>query len=65
MKLEITNNEYRQFVEVGRDSIAHKMIGGEHLTDAKTAISTSIGIIRLTGLQMLEDAQYVEEIILC
>lgn len=30
---EITNNEYRQFVEWVRDSIAHKLIGGDHLTE--------------------------------
>lgn len=28
---EITNNEYRQFVNWVKDSIAHKLIGGEHL----------------------------------
>jgi len=28
---EITNNEYRQFVYWVRDSIAHRMLGGEHL----------------------------------
>ena len=28
---EITNNEYRQFVYWVRDSIAHRLIGGEHL----------------------------------
>ncbi len=30
---EITNNEYRQFVEWVRDSLAHRLIGGEHLID--------------------------------
>ena len=30
---EISNNEYRQFVEWVRDSIAHRMLGGEHLLD--------------------------------
>ncbi len=30
---EITNNEYRQFVQWVRDSIAHKMIGGDHLIE--------------------------------
>ncbi len=30
---EITNNEYRQFVFWVRDSIAHKLIGGDHLLD--------------------------------
>ena len=28
---EITNNEYRQFVDRTRDSIAHKLIGGDHI----------------------------------
>lgn len=28
---EITNNEYRQFVNKTRDSIAHKLIGGDHI----------------------------------
>lgn len=28
---EITNNEYRQFVYWVRDSIAHRLIGGEHI----------------------------------
>ncbi len=30
---EITNNEYRQFVEYVRDSIAHQMLGGDHLKE--------------------------------
>jgi len=30
---EITNNEYRQFVFWVTDSIAHRMLGGEHLFD--------------------------------
>jgi len=30
---EITNNEYRQFVFWVKDSIAHKLIAGEHLID--------------------------------
>lgn len=30
---EITNNEYRQFVEWVRDSLAHRLIGGEHLIE--------------------------------
>jgi len=30
---EITNNEYRQFVFWVRDSLAHRLIGGEHLLD--------------------------------
>jgi len=30
---EISNNEYRQFVEWVRDSLAHRLIGGEHLID--------------------------------
>lgn len=30
---EITNNEYRQFTDWVRDSLAHRMIGGEHLID--------------------------------
>ena len=30
---EITNNEYRQFVYWVRDSLAHRLIGGEHLID--------------------------------
>src|SRR4051812_33459940 len=28
---EITNNEYRQFVYWVRDSLAHRLIGGDHL----------------------------------
>ncbi len=28
---EITNNEYRQFIDFIRDSVAHTMIGGEHM----------------------------------
>ena len=30
---EISNNEYRQFVEWVRDSLAHRLIGGDHLID--------------------------------
>jgi sulfatase modifying factor 1 len=30
---EISNNEYRQFVEWVRDSLAHRLIGSEHLID--------------------------------
>lgn len=30
---EITNNEYRQFTEWVRDSLAHRLLGGEHLID--------------------------------
>jgi len=30
---EITNNEYRQFIEFVRDSIAHHLIGDEHLLE--------------------------------
>ncbi|MFI5218508.1 MAG: SUMF1/EgtB/PvdO family nonheme iron enzyme [Bacteroidia bacterium] len=30
---EITNNEYRQYVEWVRDSMAHRLIGGEHLIE--------------------------------
>lgn len=30
---EITNNEYRQFVDWVRDSLAHRLLGGEHLLD--------------------------------
>ncbi len=30
---EITNNEYRQFVFWVRDSLAHRLIGGDHLID--------------------------------
>lgn len=29
---EITNNEYRQFIEHVKDSVAHQILGGEHLT---------------------------------
>ena len=32
---EITNNEYRQFVEWVRDSIAHKMLGGDHVQEGE------------------------------
>jgi sulfatase modifying factor 1 len=30
---EITNNEYRQFVEYVRDSVAHTLLGGDHLKE--------------------------------
>jgi sulfatase modifying factor 1 len=30
---EITNNEYRQFVYWVRDSLAHRLLGGDHLTE--------------------------------
>ena len=30
---EITNNEYRQFVEWVRDPFAHRLIGGDHLIE--------------------------------
>ena len=30
---EITNNEYRQFVYWVRDSLAHRLIGGDHIID--------------------------------
>ncbi|MCY7410299.1 MAG: SUMF1/EgtB/PvdO family nonheme iron enzyme [Chitinophagales bacterium] len=30
---EITNNEYRQFVEWTRDSIAHTILGGDYMTE--------------------------------
>jgi sulfatase modifying factor 1 len=32
---EITNNEYRQFVEFVRDSMAHKLLGGDHLIEGE------------------------------
>ncbi|HPA36381.1 MAG TPA: SUMF1/EgtB/PvdO family nonheme iron enzyme, partial [Chitinophagales bacterium] len=32
---EITNNEYRQFVEYVRDSIAHQLLGGDHLKEGE------------------------------
>jgi len=30
---EISNNEYRQFVDWVRDSLAHRLLGGDHLID--------------------------------
>jgi gliding motility-associated lipoprotein GldK len=36
---EITNNKYRQFHFWVRDSIAHKLIGGDHLTESEDGTS--------------------------
>ncbi|MCB9034880.1 MAG: SUMF1/EgtB/PvdO family nonheme iron enzyme [Chitinophagales bacterium] len=33
---EITNNEYRQFVEWVRDSMAHELLGGDHLIESES-----------------------------
>ncbi|HAP01271.1 MAG TPA: gliding motility-associated lipoprotein [Bacteroidetes bacterium] len=35
---EISNNEYRQFVEFVRDSIAHKILGGDYLNPDNDAV---------------------------
>lgn len=59
---EITNNEYRQFVEWVRDSIAHKMIGGEHLTDAENGNQYINWDYPIDWSADGEDAQYVEEL---
>lgn len=59
---EITNNEYRQFVDWVRDSIAHKMIGGEHLTDAENGNQYINWDYPIDWSADGEDAQYVEEL---
>ena len=59
---EITNNEYRQFVEWVRDSIAHKMIGGEHLTDGENGNQYINWDYPIDWSADGEDAQYVEQL---
>ncbi|HUH74366.1 MAG TPA: SUMF1/EgtB/PvdO family nonheme iron enzyme [Chitinophagales bacterium] len=58
---EITNNEYRQFTDWVRDSIAHKMIGGEHLTDGEGGEQNINWDYPIDWSPDGEDAQVVEE----
>jgi gliding motility-associated lipoprotein GldK len=57
---EITNNEYRQFTDWVRDSIAHKMIGGEHLTDGEDGTQNINWDYPIDWAPDGEDAQVVE-----
>lgn len=62
---EITNNEYRQFVEYVRDSIAHQMIGGDHLREGdngKQAINWEMPIDMdwMTGNSVTEEGSQLE-----
>ncbi len=62
---EITNNEYRQFVEYVRDSIAHQMLGGDHLKEGengKQAINWDmpIDIDWQTGTSVTEEGSQLE-----
>lgn len=60
---EITNNEYRQFVEWVRDSIAHKMIGGDHLSEGGANGQQYINWdMPIDWSPEGEDAQYVENL---
>jgi hypothetical protein len=47
MILKITNNEYRQFVNWVRDSIAHTML--DHFIEDDQGIRELIGIMKSTG----------------
>ncbi len=62
---EITNNEYRQFVEYVRDSIAHQMLGGDHLKEGdngKQAINWDMPIDMdwTTGNSVTEEGSQLE-----
>lgn len=62
---EITNNEYRQFVEYVRDSIAHQMLGGDHLKEGengKQAINWDMPIDMdwQTGTSVTEEGSQLE-----
>ncbi len=58
---EITNNEYRQFTDWVRDSIAHKMIGGEHLAESDNGGQQYINWeMPIDWSNDGEDAQYLE-----
>ncbi len=62
---EITNNEYRQFVEYVRDSIAHQMLGGDHLKEGengKQAINWDMPIDMdwQTGSSVTEEGSQLE-----
>jgi formylglycine-generating enzyme len=63
---EITNNEYRQFVDWTRDSIAHKLIGGDHIfttEDGKEFINwrKRIRYADPDNQEALADLYYTEE----
>jgi len=63
---EISNNEYRQFVEYIRDSIAHKLIGDEHIieTEQGTEIIDWTARIRWDDeetQELIEELYYPEE----
>ncbi|MCP4122558.1 MAG: SUMF1/EgtB/PvdO family nonheme iron enzyme [Bacteroidetes bacterium] len=57
---EITNNEYRQFIEYIRDSIAHTMIGGDHLIESEAGESRINWDMPIDWTDQSEDAQQLE-----
>lgn len=59
---EITNNEYRQFVEWVRDSIAHKMLGDDHLIETEDGSQYINWDFPIDWSADGEDAQYLEEL---
>ncbi|MCO5247573.1 MAG: SUMF1/EgtB/PvdO family nonheme iron enzyme [Chitinophagales bacterium] len=59
---EITNNEYRQFTDWVRDSIAHMMIGGDHLTSNENGEQHINWDMPIDWSEDGEDAQQVNEL---
>ena len=60
---EITNNEYRQFVNWVRDSIVHTTIGGEHLRqDEATGKETIVWDMPIDNTPGSEDANAIESL---
>src|SRR5690606_14296551 len=60
---EITNNEYRQFTDWVRDSIAHKMIGGDHMMSSAEGGDEYINWgMPIDWSTDGEDAQYVNDL---
>jgi sulfatase modifying factor 1 len=57
---EITNNEYRQFVEWVRDSIAHKMLGGDHLIEGESGGQAINWQMPIDWSGATEDAEQLE-----
>lgn len=59
---EITNNEYRQFVEWVRDSIAHQMLGGDHLKESESGNQAINWDMPIDWSGATEDAQQLESL---
>ena len=63
---EISNNEYRQFVEYIRDSIAHKLIGDEHIIETDQGTEMIDWSVRIRWddeetQELIEELYYPEE----